>query len=92
MPHDVCSGTTAFLPEPLNFVTSPALRVPRLIVLSGLNIHVKRALESAQACGDDKGCGVCFTVATSLLVGLVGPQLSTEPSSFQVASPWSLTS
>lgn len=92
MPLDVCSGTTAFLAGPPNFVTSPAPRAPRLVVLSGLNTHVKRAVGSAQDCGDDKCCGVCFTVGTSLLVGLVGPQLSIEPPSFQVASPWSLTS
>lgn len=50
-------GTAAFLRELLNFVTLPALKAPRLIVLSDINIHVKRALRSAQDCGDDKGCG-----------------------------------
>ena len=50
-------GTAAFLRELLNFVTSPALRAPCLIVLSDINIHVKRALRSAQDCGNDKDCG-----------------------------------
>ena len=50
-------GTAAFLREPLTFVTSPALWAPRLLVLTDLNIHVKRALGSAQVCGDDKDCG-----------------------------------
>ena len=34
---------------------------------------------------------VCFTVGIRLLFGLVGPQLSTELLSFQVASPLFLT-
>lgn len=50
-------STAAFLRVPPNFITSLALRAPRLIVLSDLNIHVKRALGSAQDCSDDKGCG-----------------------------------
>lgn len=50
-------STVTFLYKPLHFITSPALRAPHLIVLSDLNICVRRAFGSAQDCSDDKDCG-----------------------------------
>lgn len=62
-----CSAGTSFLQELGNFVTSPAPRAPRLIVLRDWNILVKRALGSAQGGGDDKEHGTLLYCRTSLL-------------------------